>query len=208
MPGWEMCLILALNIFKMKKFILLILIIGIVSCKGSKNSATSNIDLFAVENLAVMNSEDIGKNYTDTNIQEDIGMFEEGTEERPYTTLYSGTPDEIQITWANPQRSKIYDIRFTGDGRWKSQTGIKVGTSYEELNQINGKKVSFYGFGWDYSGAVMWNDGKLEDSKIFVFLSPNNSAEGNKFYGDHIIQATPEEIAALNLRVSTILYKL
>src|SRR5690606_31915258 len=208
MSGWEMCLILALNIFKMKKFILLILIIGIVSCKGSKNSATSNIDLFAVENLAVMNSEDIGKNYTDTNIQADIGMLEEGTEERPYTTLYSGTPDEIQITWANPQRSKIYDIRFTGDGRWKSQTGIKVGTSYEELNQINGKKVSFYGFGWDYSGAVMWNDGKLEDSKIFVFLSPNNSAEGNKFYGDHIIQATPEEIAALNLRVSSILYKL
>src|SRR5690606_24264217 len=153
-----MCLILALNIYKMKKFILLFLILGIVSCKGSKQSTTSNMDLFAVENLAGMNSEDIRKNYTDANINEDTGMFEEGTEERPYTTLYGGTPDEIQITWADAQRTKIYDIRFTGDGRWKSQTGIKVGTTYEELNQINGKKISFYGFGWDYSGAVMWND--------------------------------------------------
>ncbi|HSP40234.1 MAG TPA: hypothetical protein VLN46_02300, partial [Gillisia sp.] len=115
--------------------------------------------------------------------------------------------DEIQITWADRARAKIFDIRFTEAGRWKSQTGIKIGTTYEELNRINGKEISFYGFGWDYSGAVMWNDGKLEDSKIFVFLSPDGQAKNN-FYGDHIIEATPEEIAALNLKVKTILYKL
>lgn len=192
----------------MKKVILLIIILGIVSCKGSKQTATRNIDLFVVENLAGMNSEEIKKNYSDANIIEDTGVFDEGTEERAFTTLYSGTPDEVQITWADANRSKVYDIRFTEAGKWKSQTGITIGTSYEELNRLNGKQISFYGFGWDYSGAVMWNDGKLEDSKIFVFLSPNNSAGGNKFYGDHIIQATPEEIAALNLKVSTILYKL
>lgn len=205
MPGWEMCLILVLNIYKMKKVILLILILGIVSCKGSKQTSTRNIDLFAVENLAGMNSEDIKKNYPDANIIEDTGMFEEGTEERPFTTLYSGTSDEIQITWANPQRTKIYDIRFTGDGRWKSQTGIKLGTTYEELNRINDKEISFYGFGWDYSGAVEWNKGKLEDSKIFVFLEADNIP--GKFYGDNIVEASPEEIALMNLRVGTILYK-
>ena len=191
----------------MKKFILLITILGIVSCKGSKNTSTSSKDLFVVENLADMNSEDIRKNYTDANINEDIGVFEEGTEERPYTSLYSGTPDEIQITWADAQRTRIYDIRFTEEGRWKSKTGIKVGTTYEELNRINGKEISFYGFGWDYSGAVMWNDGKLEDSRIFVFLGSEKPIQG-KFYGDHIIKATPEEIAALDLKVNTLLYKL
>src|SRR5690606_33480798 len=192
----------------MKKVILLIIILGIVSCKGSKQTATRNIDLFVVENLAGMNSEEIKKNYSDAKIIEDTGVFDEGTEERAFTTLYSGTPDEVQITWADANRSKVYDIRFTEAGKWKSQTGITIGTSYEELNRLNGKQISFYGFGWDYSGAVMWNDGKLEDSKIFVLLSPNNSAGGNKFYGDHTIQATPEEIAALNLEESTILYKL
>lgn len=191
----------------MKKIILLIIILGVVSCKGTKKTSAGKVDLYVVENLAGMNSEDIRKNYTNANINEDIGMFEEGTEERPYTTLYSGTPDEIQITWADAQRTKIYDIRFTENGKWRSNTGIKIGTTYEELNQLNGKKISFYGFGWDYSGAVMWNDGKLEKSKVFVFLSPDGQAENN-FYGDHIIEASPEEIAALNLKVKTILYKL
>lgn len=191
----------------MKKIILLVIILGVVSCKGSKKSASGNIDRFVVENLAMMNSEEIKKNYADASITEDIGVFEEGTEERPYTTLYAGTPDEIQITWADEARTKIYDIRFTEEGKWKSKTGIKVGTTYEELNRINDKEISFYGFGWDYSGAVMWNNGKLEDSKIFVFLSPTGSPQGN-YYGDHIIEATPEEIAALNLKVNTLLYKL
>ncbi len=191
----------------MKKTLLLIIILGVVSCKGSKKTTTSPVDLFVVENLAGMNAEDIKKIYSDTNIIEDIGVFEEGTEERPYTTLYSGTADEIEITWADDARTKVYDIRVTEGGRWRSNTGIKIGTTYEELNRINEKEISFYGFGWDYSGAVMWNDGKLEETRIFVFLEPKTSIPGN-FYGDHIIKATPEEIAALGLRVSTILYKL
>ncbi len=195
------------KIIIMKKLIFLITILGVVSCKGSKQTTTRPVDLFVVEHLAGMNSEDIRKNYTDTSINEDVGMFEEGTEERPYTTLYSGTPDEIQITWADSQRSRIYDIRFTEEGKWRSNTGIKVGTTYEELNRLNQKEISFYGFGWDYSGAVVWNEGKLEDSKIFVFLAPENSIPSN-FYGDHIIKATPEEIAALGLKVNTFLYKL
>lgn len=189
----------------MKKFILLMIILGLVSCKGSKNS-TASVDLFEVENLAGMTSEDIKRNYTDTTIMEDTGMFDEGTEERPYTTLYEGTPDEIQITWADKARTKINDIRFTEKGRWKSNTGITVGSTYEELNRINGKKISFYGFGWDYSGAVEWNDGKLENSNIFVFLEAQNIP--GKFYGDNIIEPSPEEIALMNLKVGTILYKL
>lgn len=191
----------------MKKIILLIIILGVVSCKGPKQTSIRTTDLFVVENLAKMTSEDIRKNYTDTSINEDIGMFEEGTEERPYTTLYADTPDEIQITWADAQRTRIYDIRFTGEGRWRSNTGIKVGTTYEELNRINEKEISFYGFGWDYSGAVVWNDGKLEQTRIFAFLEPNTSIPNN-FYGDQVIKASSEEIAALGLRVSTILYKL
>lgn len=194
-----------LNIHKMKKVILLIIIIGVVSCKGSKKT-TNTGDLFIVENLAEMNSEEIKKNYSDANLREDVGIFEEGTEERPYTTLYSGTPDEIQITWADPNRTKINDIRFSESGKWRSKSGVKVGTTYAELNRLNGKEISFYGFGWDYSGAVEWNNGKLEDSKIFVFLEAQNIP--GKFYGDNIVEATPDEIAALNLKVNTILYKM
>ena len=190
----------------MKKLFLLMIILGVASCKGPKNASTNSVDLFMVENLAGMTSEEIRKNYTDANIKEDTGMFEEGTEERPYTTLYEGTPDEIQITWANDERTKINDIRFSEEGKWKSKSGLKIGASYEELNRLNGKEISFYGFGWDYSGAVEWNEGKLDNSNIFVFLEAQNIPA--KFYGDSIIEPSPEEITLMNLKVGTILYKL
>lgn len=191
----------------MKKIALLLTLLGIFSCKSTKNSTTAVKDNFAVENLAGMNAEEIKKSHPEANIKEDIGMFEEGTEERPYSILYPGTADELHITWEDNARTKIHDIRFTENGKWKSSHGITIGTTYEELNRLNGKPVSFYGFGWDYSGAVMWNDGKFENSNLRVFLAPEKSP-GNKFYGDHIIKASAEEIASLDLRVRTIIYKM
>ncbi|UJH90459.1 hypothetical protein LZ575_16790 [Antarcticibacterium sp. 1MA-6-2] len=136
-----------------------------------------------------------------------MGVFEEGTVEMPYSILYADTPDEVQITWKNSAKTEVNDIRFSGNGKWKSSTGLKIGTTYDELNKLNEKEISFYGFGWDYSGAVMWNDGKLEDSNLRVFVSPEGETK-NDHYGDHIIEATPEEIAKLNLKVQTIIYKL
>lgn len=193
----------------MKKLILLLVIICLASCK-SKGTATSEIiskERFVIEELAGKSADAIRKIYADANIREGAGMFEEGTEERAYTILFPDTPNELHITWENEERTKMYDLRFAENGNWRSSGGIKVGTSYEELNSLNEKPVSFYGFGWDYSGAVIWNGGKLEDSKLRIFLAPAISPQG-KFYGDHIIKATPEEIAALNLKVQTVMYKL
>ena len=101
-------------------------------------------------------------------------------------------------------RTEIHDIRLDVTGDWKSAEGVIIGTTYEELNRLNGKEISFYGFGWDYSGAVMWNNGELENSGLRVFLAPQNDP-GNEFYGDRIIEASPEEIEALDLRVETIM---
>jgi len=39
-----------------------------------------------------------------------------------------------------------------------------------------------------------------------VFLAPEKEPK-NKFYGDHIIKATPEEIKEMDLRVKAILFK-
>lgn len=190
----------------MKRIMLVLIILGTVSCKSSKKSAVSNRDKFAVETLAGLTSEEIKQTYPDSNYKEDVGMFEEGTEERPYMVLYPDTPDEIQITWSDAGKNTIEDIRFAEEGKWSSREGIKIGTTYEELNALNEKPISFYGFGWDYSGAVMWNNGKLEDSNLRVFLAPQSSPPG-KFYGDHIIEASAEEIKNLNLKVKTIIYK-
>ncbi len=189
----------------MKKLFLLFPVLILVSCNTVKDHAASPADRFVIEDLIQLTSSDIKNRYPDANIKEDVGMFDEGTDERPYTILFPDTRDELQITWDDPEKTRTHDIRFSEGGKWKSITGIKVGTTYKELNQLNGKEISFYGFGWDYSGAVVWNDGEFENSNLFVFLEARGIP--GKFYGDHIIKASAEEIAALNLKVQTLIFK-
>ena len=187
----------------MRKIILVAAVLFMAACNCAKKGTSGSTSKYTVENLGKMNAEDLVQNYPDANITEGTDMFEEGTDERPYTILYPGTSDELHITWQDKNRTRIHDLRYSEKGKWKSETGVNVGTTYAELNKMNGKKISFYGFGWDYSGAVDWNGGKLEKSGLRVFLTPGNDPS-NKFYGDKIIKATPEEIEALDLKVGSI----
>lgn len=188
----------------MRKLFIVIAVITLASCNSAKKTTSVSTAKYSLENLERMDAEKIEATYPDANLQEGTDMFEEGTEERPYTILYPGTNDELHITWQDDERTKIHDIRYTGNGRWSSETGIKIGTSYEQLNAMNGKPVAVYGFGWDYSGAVLWNDGKLEKSGVRVFLAPTGEP-GNEYYGDQILEASEEELKALDLKVSMIM---
>jgi len=190
----------------MRKFFFLSAILLIVSCNSSKNPTAPNSKQFFVEDLLEMNATSIKDAFPNEVITEDVGLFEEGTEERAYTVISPNSPDELHITWKDKNRTQIEDIRMDTNGKWKSKTSIKIGSTYDELTQMNEKPISFYGFGWDYSGATLWNDGKLEKSSIHVFLAPEKEPK-NKFYGDHIIKATPEEIKDMDLKVKAILFK-
>lgn len=187
----------------MKKLILIIIAFNLIACGSARKKASAE-DKFVIENLRNYSAEDLSKQFSEAAVYEDTGLFEEGTVERAYSILYPDTPNELHITWGDEARTKIYDIRFSENGDWRSAEGIKIGTTYEELNRLNGQKISFYGFGWDYGGAVLWNDGKLEDSGLQVFLTPANEPE-DKFYVDRIIEASEGEIEALDLRVETIM---
>ncbi|MCF4100336.1 hypothetical protein L1I30_01535 [Gillisia sp. M10.2A] len=190
----------------MRKIVFVILALTIISCNSSKKAISTNSNKFIVEDLTAYNSEQLKELYPDANMREDKGMFEEGTVERAYCVLYPNTPNELHITWQDDEKSKIHDIRFSDSGKWQSSTGIRVGTSYTELNDLNAKPISFYGFGWDYSGAVLWNEGKLENSQLHVFLTPNTEPK-SQFYGDHIIKASEKEIEELDLHVQTLILK-
>lgn len=179
-------------------------LILLAACNSAKKGTSGSSAKYSLENLGKMDVEDLKSNYPDAQFEEGTDLFEEGTEERAYTVLYPGTENELHITWQDQARKDIYDIRYSGTGKWRSETGVKVGMSYEDLNRLNGKPVSFYGFGWDYSGAVLWNGGKLEDSGLRVFLQPENEVS-NKYYGDQIIKASEEEIKNLDLKVGTIM---
>ena len=188
----------------MRKFFILSAIILLAACNSAKKGTSGSNAKYSIENLGKMDSEDLKRNYPDSRMEEGIDLFDEGTDERPFTILYPGTENELHITWQDKERTKIHDLRYSANGKWKSDTGVEIGSTYQDLTKLNGKPVSFYGFGWDYSGAVLWNGGNLEDSGLRVFLAPQNDHD-NKFFGDHIIKATPEEIEALDLKVASIM---
>lgn len=190
----------------MRKLLLLFICFGIISCKSRKLTAESE-EKYELENLSEVISRDrIDEIYPDANIAEGTDLFEEGTVERPYTILYPNTDDEILIVWQDESRQTPEQIYVDREGRWRSKKGIKVGTSYEELEEINNGPIKFYGFGWDYSGAVDWNEGKMADSNVQVFLAPEN-APPQSFYGDQIIEEDPEKIINLHLKVRAIVFK-
>ena len=190
----------------MRKLLLLFICFGIFSCKSRKLTANSE-EKFQLENLSeVISHKNIDEIYPDANVAEGTDLFEEGTVKRPYTILYPNTADELLIVWKDESRSTPEQIYVDREGRWSSKNGIKVGTPYKELERINEGPIKFYGFGWDYSGAVDWNDGKMDGSDVQVFLAPENAPPKN-FYGDHIIEEDPEKIINLNLRVRALVFK-
>lgn len=187
----------------MRKLFLLLLIFSSVAC-GSRKITADSAEKYEVENLAkVISQNNLREVYPDAQIAEGVDLFEEGTIERPYSILYPETPDQLLIIWQDKTRNQPYQIYIEDEGKWRSKSGIEVGTTYEELEEINNGPIKFYGFGWDYSGAVDWNDGKMADSNLRVFLAPVN-APPQSFYGDQIIEADPEEILNLNLMVRAI----
>ncbi len=190
----------------MRKFLYLSTLILIVGCNSSKKVSTLASNSFFVEDLLALNSEELKNRFPSEAIKENTGLLEEGTKERAFTIITSDSNDELHITWKDKARTQIEEIRLNNMGKWKSKTGIEIGSTYNDLTDMNKKPISFYGFGWDYGGAVQWNDGKLEKSNVYVFLAPKEEPK-NKFYGDQIVKATAEEIKELDLKVKAILFK-
>lgn len=183
---------------------MILAILTITACNSAKKATSGNNSRYTIENLGTMNGTAIAENFPEANLEEGVDMFEEGTEERAFTILYPNTENELLITWENEKRENVHAIKYTSKGKWNSATGVQIGTTLEELNKMNGKPVSFYGFGWDYSGAVDWNGGKLANSGLAVFLKSDQQVP-NKFNGDKIIKASEEEINALDLKVGSIM---
>lgn len=191
----------------MKKILTILFVFLLLSCGSRKNSTET--ERFTIESLAGKTNSEILALYPDaqpvsgTDLKD---VTEQEAQERSFTLLYPDTPDEILISWKDEAKTDIFDIYYNKEGKWQSNEGIQVGTTYEQLVKLNEKPIKFYGFGWDYSGAVDWNGGKLEKANVRVFLTPEGDIP-NKFYGDRIIKASEEEIANLHLKVAAIMYR-
>ena len=91
---------------------------------------------------------------------------------------------------------------------WKTDNGIAIGTTLEELVKINGKDFTFAGFEWDYAGVVTdWNTGKI-DKKLGIYLEPTNmEAIFPDLIGDKEFPSSNEKAKAAGLKVASFVVK-
>lgn len=130
--------------------------------------------------------------------------------ERPGLLVYPGSQDEVEVLWVeggDPQRPELVFIRQDGS-QWRTESGVSIGTTLEELQQLNGKPFKLSGFDWDYGGTITdWNGGKLEGLTLRLNY-PDGKTVDNALLGDQIISSDHPAFAELGAYVNEIVVAL
>ncbi len=85
------------------------------------------------------------------------------------TKINADTPKEIIVYWKDSAYHKSIGmlVSYAEGSPYRTATGLKIGSSLKDILLLNGKKIGFSGFGWDYGGYIQsFNNGKLEKSPI------------------------------------------
>lgn len=91
------------------------------------------------------------------------------------TFIFRNTPRQITINWKDSAYHKKIGFIEAWDSAspYHTADGIRVGSTLKDLLTLNGKKITFSGFGWDYGGFIQeYANGKLENSRIGFRLDP------------------------------------
>jgi hypothetical protein len=128
----------------------------------------------------------------------------------PGTIVFPKDPKrKIDILWKNRSvRVSPKYARITGDDSvWSIQPGIRLGTTLEELEAMNGAPLTLSGLGGSSGGTVLsWNRGALDRalgplSRVAVRLAPPPALReaAEPFAGD--TEFPSEALHELDLRV-------
>jgi len=153
---------------------------------------------FLLDSLLTFDSEAELRKVFGDNIKRSVGYYPEGMGEYPNTLLFPGTKNEVQFVWLDDSISfsGLAYINISGqETEWQTKEGITLGTKLKELEKLNQKPFTFYGFGWDYSGMTNWDEGHLFDRKVSVNLGyPGETVppEYEGLLGDHEMRSDSE----------------
>ena len=122
------------------------------------------------------------------NVQQRTVYGAEGVEKFEATIIFPETPNQLIVFWQDNKYGTVpssVSIRKQGSA-WKTVQDIQIGTNLTELNAINGRPFSFFGFGWDYGGSIHahWNGGSMASVKgLFLVLQESRDLP-RQYYGD------------------------
>jgi hypothetical protein len=148
--------------------------------------------------------------YGQENVETGMVPGPEG-EEMLATTVFPGNAKKsLQFVWWDEQNlaSPSYiDLppKLIAPG------GVRIGTTLDELEALNGEPFTFSGFGWDYGGGTSFQSGRLADLPGGCILSIRLSAQVYPddvdtlpVTGDVTVSSTDPLLDRMDVRVATL----
>ena len=102
------------------------------------------------------------------------------------TKIYPEKNNEFIVYWKDSlyHKSIAFIETYLPDGPYHTDKGLKINSTFEELLKINGKKIIFSGFDWDYGGSIQdYGMGTLQNSPIGYRLAIDEDG-GTELSGD------------------------
>lgn len=169
--------------------------------------ATAEADYYLERIPEIAEKGELTKEFPKTKIETDIQSINEGKDKVKVIWLNRGQIDEVRIDFNPKDPSKVYRVSIEGkENRFVSKTGLQLGMTFEEVNSINQKPVDFFGFGWDFGGAIKFNNGGLENKNLFVYFKTDKKY-GKEFMGDSPHTFEEAKVANLELYVNKIIFE-
>lgn len=118
----------------------------------------------------------------------------------------------LEIYWdqeIDPLRPALVRISGAGPANggsvWNTVDGITIGTSLEEVEQLNGKPFDLYGFDWDYGGLVTdWNEGKQSPYLHLRFQLTGQEEAPSTVLGETVLKSNDPVLRRLKPVVAVI----
>lgn len=146
--------------------------------------------------------DDLARKFGAENLRTD-SAFAEGSFVTLYTTLWPGQPKQLEIYWVEdmPPFKHISRIETAmPESPYHLPNGIRVGSTLDELTQLNGQPITFSGFGWDFGGIIQqFNGGNIATAYpcfggVLDVADPEafNADDGAQVSGDQELRSDAE----------------
>jgi hypothetical protein len=172
----------------------------------------SKID-YPLDSLLTFDSEAALKKVFGEHVKRSVGYYPEGMGEYKNTLLFPDSKNQVEFVWEDDSLhyNKLQYIRLSGRNTdWKTKEGITIGTNMKDLEVFNKQPFAFFGLEWDYSGAIDWKDGYLDERNIFGSLAYPADSMPEEFLdllGDHTIESASKIAQKANLILTEIIMK-
>jgi hypothetical protein len=185
----------------MKKFIFPLLIIAtiIYGCGNKDKKATTATEMPGIKidsalitdtswGLITKNTDIAGLQaaYGAANVKDERICGPECADSIDVTKIYPETNTEFIVYWKDSlyHKSIAFIETYLPDGPYHLANGLKIGSTLEYLLKINGKKIIFSGFDWDYGGHIQdYGMGALQNSPFGFHLAIDEDG-GTELSGD------------------------